>query len=98
MQRVWVIPVEQLGGGRMVVAPRTPEALGADAQVDNPTEDGKMAQQARLVEPVALGDDAPTAPAGCARQRAFNGENKVSILGNLGLEYTDIRNIEWDRD
>ena len=98
MQRVGVIPVERLRGGGMVVAPRTAEALGADAQIDDPAQDGQMAQQARLVHAVALGDGAPTAAASRAGQGAFDGEDELARLGQLGLEDADIGDIERDRD
>jgi hypothetical protein len=54
MQGLRVKPVERLGGGRMVVAERTAEALGLDAQIDHPAEDGQMAQQPRLVHAVMV--------------------------------------------
>src|SRR5215207_4148641 len=98
VQRIRVIPVELLRGGGMTSAPGTLETLGANAQIHNPTQNGQMAQLPRLVQAVAFGDGAPTAPAGCGGERALDGENEFAILGQLGLEDTHIRNIERDRD
>lgn len=96
MQRTVVIPVERLRGGRMALASRTAEALGTDAQIDDPTEARQMAKQPRLVQAMPLADGAATATAGCTRYGAFDREDKLAVLGEFGLEDADIGDVERD--
>jgi len=57
-----------------------------------------MAQEPRLVRAVALGDGASTAAAPCAGERAFDGEDELAVLGQLGLQHPNIRDVERDGD
>ena len=96
MQGIGVIPVELLRRGRMALAPRTAEALGTNAQIDDPTEARQMAKQPRLVQAMPLADGAATATAGCTRYGAFDREDKLAVLGEFGLEDADIGDVERD--
>lgn len=98
MQGVRVIPLEGLGGRGMVIADGAAEAREPDAAGDHPTQDRQMAQQAWFVEVVTVGDGAPTAAAGHTCQRAFHGQDAFAVLGDLGLEDTQIRDVQRDRD
>src|SRR6266516_3465970 len=98
VQRIWVIPIEPLRGCGMVIAEGAAEAFGSDAQIDDPTKNGQMPQQTRLVHPVAFGDGAPATPATRADKCAFDGEDELAGLGQLSLEDTDIRDVERYRD
>jgi hypothetical protein len=57
-----------------------------------------MAKEARLVQTVALGDDASTTAARRAHERALDGKNELAFLGDLGLEDADIGDVERYRD
>ena len=57
-----------------------------------------MAQQARLIKTVKLGDDAATTAAGGTGQGAFDGEDEFALRIDLGLKHADIGDIERDRD
>ncbi len=80
----------------MALAPRTAEALGTDAQIHDPTEARQMAEQPRLVQAMPLADGAATTTAGCARDGAFDREDKLAVLGQFGLEDADIGDVERD--
>src|SRR5215470_1247727 len=96
MQGVWVIPIEYLRSGGMIVAPGAAETFGAQAQIDHPAKERQVAQQTRLVQAVALGDRAATAAADGARQGALDREDELAIFGQLGLEDANIRDIKGD--
>jgi hypothetical protein len=53
-----------------------------------------VAQQAGFVDTVLLCERAATTATGRACQQAFNGEDELARLGQLGLEDTDIGNIK----
>jgi hypothetical protein len=57
-----------------------------------------VAQQAWLVGAMRLGDCASAATTGRALQCAFNRQDELAGLGQVGLEDTDIGNIERDGD
>ncbi len=85
MQGVGVVPVERLCGSGMISAEGTAETFGPDAYVHDPPQDGQMAQHAWLVYTVALGDDASTAAAVRASERALDGEDQLACFGQFGL-------------
>src|SRR6266508_4352439 len=69
-------------------------ASGDPAEIDDPVEDGQMPQEPRLVHAVALADGTAAAAAGGTGERAFDRQDELAILGQLGLEDTDIRDVE----
>src|SRR3954464_6155300 len=94
MDRALIIPVERLRGGGMVVAEWAAEALWADSDVDHVAENRQVAQQAWLVGSMRLSDSAATAAASGTVQGAFNSQNELIGLGQVGLKDTHIGNIE----
>ncbi len=78
VQRFGVIPIELLGGGRVVVTERAAEALGLDTQVDRLAQDGQMAQQARPLKAMQVADRSPAAPADRALQGALDGQDVIA--------------------
>jgi len=57
-----------------------------------------MAKEARLVQTVALGDDASTTATSRTRECALDGKNELTLLGELGLEDAEIGDVERYRD
>src|SRR6266498_305568 len=98
MQSFWVVPIEPLGSGGMVLAPRAAQALRPDAQIHGPTEARQMAQEARLIHAMGFANRATTAPTRRADQRALDSNDELALLGQLSLEHTDIGDVERDRD
>ena len=94
VESLGIIPVEELGGGRLALAPGAAQALRPDAEVDHMAQNRQMPEQAWFVCPMALGDRAPTASAGRARQAALDGQDQLAVLGQFGLEHADIGDIE----
>ena len=98
MQGALVVPIEFLGGGRVVIAVGTAKAFGTNAQIDGSTQDRKMAQQARAILAVLLGDGSTTAATARATERTLDREDELIGLRQVRLEHADIGNIERDRD
>ena len=82
----------------MVVAEGAAKTFGTEAQIDDPTEDGQVTQQAWVIKPVELGDGPATATATRAGQGTFDGQDEFALRVDLSLEHTDIRDIERDRN
>jgi hypothetical protein len=58
----------------------------------------KRPQQAGLVDPMRFGNGAATVPAPGTGQGAFEGEDQFTVLGEFGLQHTDIGDVERNRD
>ena len=80
VQRPRVIPIQSLGCGRTIVAIRTAETLGPNADVDHSAEDGQMAQEDGLIDGVFFGKQAPTVLTVCRRQGAFHRDDELVLL------------------
>ncbi len=57
-----------------------------------------MAQKARLIKAVGLGDGPATAAASRAGEGTFDRQDEFALRVDLSLEHTDIRDIERDRN
>jgi hypothetical protein len=65
MQHIRIIPLQDMGVGGMAIAKGIAKALGTNTQIDDPTEDRQVAQQAWLIKTVEVGDGATTAATVC---------------------------------
>ena len=94
MRAVRLVPATALGGGGMVAAIGAAVTLGANLDVDRALQDRQMAQPQRPVMAVGLFDLLPAAPASRPLQRALDRDDQMTLRGQLGLQYLDIREIK----
>ena len=80
------------------VAEGTAEAFGSGAEIDESTKNRQMPQQTGLVQAMAFGDGAPAAPAAGTGKRAFDGEDELAMLVQLGLEDAHVGDVERNRN
>ena len=91
MQRVWVVPVKFLRGGRVIVTVRTAKAFGTNTQIDHSAQNREMAQQARPIFAVLLGEGSTAAATGGRGQGALHREDELVGLCQVGLEHAHDR-------
>jgi len=93
---LWSVPLQLLSRGGMIIAERTPKALGADLDIHDRTQDWQMPQPDGPILAIRDVDSLATAPAGRGGQRALDRNDHLPICGHGGAQHPNIGEIQRD--